>query len=460
MAKLLSFFFILLSSIVCFYPQPVFADIHHYKINTKYSRIPSFLFVDFFSFIENLGRFQLNVTDIHFSNPNPNDLSQIGFFLARVNPKYYGMYYGITCALHSSNVSDKIVYTFDNLRQDGANNITTFFNHTFVDINRTDLYALYFQNCGNDDLTVSMDVRYAMYNLNAKSSREGGGERRPSYLWPTQVYSMTRVYPIFSLIYLFLAFLWLYILYSNKPITKPPVILLLFSFVLVFKAWSLIFQVLHDYYILHNGCSQCWPSILLNFTSEFFSEATLLTFILLVSTGWSIIKPKLHQDDRLLVMTVIIMNLFFNAMKIVADQKPPTDEMFSYETSPSFVFLLVNCVYGIPLALALCSTEAFLRKNENPSVFLKYSMLFGSISVHYGTYNMLKLLCDVTLAIATTPYTVLGVVLHELVALLYYVYIGYKLRSEVNKEKLLTFNEDIEKATTEMLGFEENETEE
>ncbi|KAJ6307898.1 hypothetical protein OIU76_017642 [Salix suchowensis] len=133
------------------------AEVHFFEIRSDDRQIIPF---DEFGFTH-FGRLELNVTNIHLSNPNPDlDRSKIGFFLCTFDSWLHVTNQledgEITCALQSNLI--KPVLTFNDLIKD-----QTSLSKTLTQ-NDADQYSLVFANCLTS-LKVSMDVKSAMYNL-------------------------------------------------------------------------------------------------------------------------------------------------------------------------------------------------------------------------------------------------------------------------------------------------------
>ncbi|GMP35457.1 hypothetical protein CsSME_00007877 [Camellia sinensis var. sinensis] len=142
--------------------SPCFAEIRFTEIRSDDRPIIPF---DEFGFT-NQGRLELNVSQISLSNPSPDlDRSKLGFFLCtRASwPQVLQQIEDaeINCALHSTLI--KKVYIFDSLNT--ANSFDTLYLHKDAD-----QYTLVFANC-LPQMKVSMNVRSAMYNLDAKTNR-------------------------------------------------------------------------------------------------------------------------------------------------------------------------------------------------------------------------------------------------------------------------------------------------
>ncbi|KAF9609538.1 hypothetical protein IFM89_016899 [Coptis chinensis] len=134
------------------------------------------------------------------------------------------------------------------------------FDLVYDDFNKTDDYNIFFQHCYNQDVVaISFNLHSAMYNLD-----------------------------------------------SGAPIAK---------------ACSLLLRVLYDFYISYTDCAQCWPSIILPFTSEVLNGLTPVTLIVLICCGWPLlVKPYSANTDLCPMYYLVYANLGLNAIKLVYDQ--------------------------------------------------------------------------------------------------------------------------------------------
>uniref|UniRef100_A0A803L2D0 Uncharacterized protein n=1 Tax=Chenopodium quinoa TaxID=63459 RepID=A0A803L2D0_CHEQI len=194
------------------------------------------------------------------TNPKPNDLSLVGFFLSTRDSWYHVVdqlnQNDIVCALQSDLI--KPVFSFDRLNNGG---ITRF--NVSLQISNPNLYTLVFANC-IPNLHVSMDVHSSMYNLEGKSS-------------------LIRDYLSAGL--------------------------------------NLLCEAEDKSYIKKTGSAHGWDVLFYIFS--FLKGITLFTLIVLIGTGWSFLKPFLQDKEKKVLMIVIPLQVVANVAQVVIDETGP-----------------------------------------------------------------------------------------------------------------------------------------
>ncbi|KAJ6307897.1 hypothetical protein OIU76_017642 [Salix suchowensis] len=290
------------------------AEVHFFEIRSDDRQIIPF---DEFGFTH-FGRLELNVTNIHLSNPNPDlDRSKIGFFLCTFDSWLHVTNQledgEITCALQSNLI--KPVLTFNDLIKD-----QTSLSKTLTQ-NDADQYSLVFANCLTS-LKVSMDVKSAMYNL------DKGGKVR-DYLSAGKT-MLPRVYYLLSLIYFVLAGVWIYVLHK-KRLTVYRIHFFMLA-VVILKTMNLLCEAEDKSYIKRTGYAHGWDVLFYIFS--FLKGITLFTLIVLIGTGWSFLKPYLQGKEKKVLMIVIPLQVVANIAQVLIDENGPYEQDWGYmETS-------------------------------------------------------------------------------------------------------------------------------
>ncbi|XP_062146480.1 protein CANDIDATE G-PROTEIN COUPLED RECEPTOR 7-like [Alnus glutinosa] len=354
------------------------------------------------------GRLELNVSRISLSNPKL-DLTLVGFLLCTRESWMHVVQQledgEATCALLSDLV--KPVYTFDRLK--AARDVNTVFTETDAD-----QYTLVFANCFRNELTVSMDVRSAMYNFNGKSSRR-------DYLSAGKTV-LPRVYFLFSLVYFSLAGIWISVLYK-KRLTVFGIHFLMLA-VLILKALKLLCEAKDKSYIKRTGYAHSCP----------LNGITLLTLMLLIGTGWSFLKPYLQDKEKKVLTIVIQLQVIANAALVVIDESGPfAQDWVTWKQ----VFLLVDviccCAVLFRIMWSIKNLREAARTDGKAAVNLMKLTLFRQYYIVVICYIYFTRVVVYALETITSyRYLWTSVVAAELATLAFYVFTGYKFKPEAH----------------------------
>lgn len=198
-------------------------------------------------------------------NPNPNDAN---------------------CVLFHPYV--KRLFTFHDLSPPPERSI----NRTFP-ITHPDEYNLFFANCAPERALVTMSVRTDMYNLLPDGSRD--------YLSVGQA-PVPFLYALFACIYLVFLLAWLHLtLFKRRSLSHR--IHHLMSALLLARCLYLLCAAEDQHFIRLTGTPHGWD--ILFYLFQFIKGVLLFAVIVLIGTGWSFLKPFLHDREKKVIMAVI-----------------------------------------------------------------------------------------------------------------------------------------------------------
>ncbi|EYU31712.1 hypothetical protein MIMGU_mgv1a019604mg [Erythranthe guttata] len=225
------------------------------------------------------------------TTPNVATLSKVGFFPCTRDAWLHVLQQiadaEINCALESDVVHK--VFTFDRLPA-----VTTADSNSSYAKYEADQYTLVFANCLSQLMKVSMHVRSAMYNL-----EEDGKSNRRDYLSAGKTV-LPRAYFLLSVVYFSIA-----------------------------AAVNLLCEAEDKSYIKRTGSAHGCDVLFYIFS--FLKGITLFTLIVLIGTGWSFLKPYLHDKEKKVA----------NIAQVVVDETNPFGQDW---VAWKHVFLLVDVV--------------------------------------------------------------------------------------------------------------------
>ncbi|KAJ6705346.1 hypothetical protein OIU79_010114 [Salix purpurea] len=428
--------FLLFSLVISLLLSLSLAEIHFSEIRSDDRQIIPF---DEFGFTH-FGRLELNVTNIHLSNPNPDlDRSKIGFFLCTLDSWLHVINQledgEVACALQSDLI--KPVFTFNDLKKD-QNSLSK-----MVTQNDADQFTLVFANCLTS-LKVSMDVKSVMYNL------DRGGKVR-DYLSAGKTI-LPRVYYLLSLIYLGLVCVWIYVLY-RKRLTVYRIHFFMLA-VAILKTVNLLCEAEDKSYIKRTGYAHGWDVLFYIFS--FLKGITLFTLIVLIGTGWSFLKPYLQDKEKKVLMIVIPLQVVANIAQVVIDETGPYGQDW---ITWKQVFLLVDvvccCAVLFPIVWSIKNLREAARTDGKAAVNLMKLTLFRQYYIVVICYIYFTRVVVYALETITSyKYLWTSVVAGELATLAFYVFTGYKFRPEAHNPYFVV-DDDEEEAAAEALKLED-----
>ena len=167
------------------------------------------------------------------------------------------------------------------------------------------LYSILYSNC-NYGSKASFQIHYVLMNKDGIFISEGE-------------VPLPLVYAGASLLFLFAFVYWVYLLRtSSSPIHKIQYLMGLLCF---FKAASVGFEAFRYQSLKSFGDGYAWATLFHILT--FVKGTMLFAVILLIGTGWSIMKPFLADREKRIILIVLPMQVLVNVAMVVVDETPP-----------------------------------------------------------------------------------------------------------------------------------------
>jgi hypothetical protein len=127
------------------------------------------------------------------------------------------------------------------------------------------------------------------------------------------------LYFLFSAIFFASFGVWLFHLRKNSAHIHH--IHMLMTGVVVVKALSLLFHAVAWLFLNNHGHSGGWNIVYYIFA--FLKGMSLFAVILLIGTGWSMLKPFLNDKEKKVVLVVLTLQVLDNVALIVLDEMAP-----------------------------------------------------------------------------------------------------------------------------------------
>lgn len=185
------------------------------------------------------------------------------------------------------------------------------YEHTISD-DAIGLYSLVFARCEPS----STNSYVVDFKLKATFANPG-----PNYLSAGDL-PLPTLYLIFSLCFLTITSVWVYVLRRNPAqFGKIHNIHYMMLGLLVFKCFSIFFESIRYHYIALYGVSEMWSILYYIFT--FLKGIMLFVVILLIGSGYSLMKNYLHDNEKKIIWIVLVLQVIDNIAMIVLEETSP-----------------------------------------------------------------------------------------------------------------------------------------
>ncbi|CAM9774125.1 unnamed protein product, partial [Chrysoparadoxa australica] len=171
------------------------------------------------------------------------------------------------------------------------------------------LYSLVFCRC-----QPASESRHVSYHLRAEMVNPG-----PNHLSAGESL-LPSVFLVFGLLFSMLLVAWVVGLKKAQE-NQVHSIHHLMTMLLVFKTLSLLAESVRLHYVKQTGFSEAWSIVY--FTFAFLKGVTLFVVILLIGTGWSLLKPYLSQREKRLMALVLSLQVLANVAMVVFENTAP-----------------------------------------------------------------------------------------------------------------------------------------
>jgi G protein-coupled receptor 107 len=233
------------------------------------------------------------------------------------------------------------------------------------------LYFLMYQVCPYmPNLQSNFRVEYHWYNLDRFGTR--------SYLSAGEM-DLPMIFLYFSFSYLLCLVTWatnlwniqsggmgLFVKSSSHTSQRRPTIYAIHHFMtvlLMLKFLSVLTESIRYHFFRIHGHAQAWTVIY--YAVTFIKGMFLFTLILLIGSGWSIVKPYLNARDKMIMMTVLLLQMINNLALVALSQKIEGEGGFDqWRALLHLVDIMCCCAVLFPLVWQLNALEKSIGEGE------------------------------------------------------------------------------------------------
>ncbi|EKX35631.1 hypothetical protein GUITHDRAFT_79631 [Guillardia theta CCMP2712] len=284
------------------------------------------------------------------------------------------------------------------------------------------LYSILYSNC-NYGSKASFQIHYVLMNKDGIFISEGE-------------VPLPLVYAGASLLFLFAFVYWVYMLRtSSSPIHKIQYLMGLLCF---FKAASVGFEAFRYQSLKSFGDGYAWATLFHILT--FVKGTMLFAVILLIGTGWSIMKPFLADREKRIILIVLPMQVLVNVAMVVVDETPPgTAGWMTWRDILHFFDAVVCCCAILfPIVWSIKHLRDAAEADGKAKRILAKLKMFREFYVLVVCYIYFSRII-IYLVKATLPCELSWVAsaISETASLIFYMLVGYKFRPDFDNPYLM-----------------------
>lgn len=303
--------------------------------------------------------------------------------------------------------------------------------NTSTTIDEPDEYNLIFGHCQKEFL-VTMNVHTEMYNVNNNGEKD---------FLPAGQTPLPKCYFLLFIVYFIFLAIWGFICIKQREIVHK--IHLIMAMLLVFKAVKMICASEDKMYIRNTGKAHGWDVAFYIF--GFLKGATLFTVIVLIGTGWSFLKPFLHDREKKVLMFVIPLQVIENIASIVISEGGPVEKHWLVWNE---MFLLIDvmccCIVLVPILWSIKSLRVASKNDGKAAENLRKLRLFRHFYVvlimflYFTRFGVAMIE-----SVVTYMHEWVSVVATEGASLMFYMFIFYNFKPiEKNSYLAIHKNDD------------------
>lgn len=217
---------------------------------------------------------------------------------------------------------------------------STTLEHT-ITVDEIGLYSLIFARCA------PVGTHQISFKLDAAFINPG-----PNYLSAGDA-PLPTVYLVFFFFHLVAFGAWIWVL-RRDPAQHGTVhrIHYMMACLLAFKVLSLLFESIRYHYISMFGVSESWSIVYYFFASV--KGIMLFTVILLIGSGYSLMKSYLNDNEKRIIMAVLVLQVIDNiAMVIIEETAPGSQGWLTWKDILHLVDILCCLAILLPIVWSI-----------------------------------------------------------------------------------------------------------
>lgn len=311
------------------------------------------------------------------------------------------------------------------------------------------LYTLIFVRCS------PVGANTVSFRLTASFQNPG-----PNYLSAGDA-PLPKLYLSFFAIFLAILLVWVYVIASAARPSSSSTgggggggvhhIHYMMSILLLLKCLTLLFEGIRFHYIAINGASEGWSIAYFVFTS--LRGVMLFTVILLIGSGWSLMKPYINEHEKKIMFLVLALQVVDNVALVVLEETAPGSQgWLSWWDLLHLVDFVCCAAVLVPIVWSIRHLNQAAGADGKMQLNVARLQRFRQFYILVVCYIYFTRII-VSLLAATMPFYLLWIspLFTELATLIFYVATGYKFRPAADNPYLqVSTSEDDEEPDVEL----------
>ena len=156
----------------------------------------------------------------------------------------------------------------------------------------------------------------------------------------------------------------------------------------------------------------------------------LFTVIILIGTGWSILRPHLHGNEKWVLMIVIPLQVLANIAEVLIGESGPfSQDWLNWGQLMFLIDVICCCAVLLPIIWSIKRLRRAAQTDGKAATNLMKLTLFRQYYMVVVCYIYFTRIVVVVIAhMVYYRYTWISVLASEMATLAFYVFTGYKFR--------------------------------
>ena len=204
----------------------------------------------------------------------------------------------------------------------------------------------------------------------------------------------------------------------------------MFTVLLALKVLSLMFEALMYHSINIHGKPRGWAVVY--YIAVFCKALLLVTVVLLIATGWSLLKPFLSDRERQIFMFVLPLQVLVQIAVVVVDETAPGSK--AYNTWRVLLMVADLVCWGfvlVPVSWSLrhlsSAAEADGKAREAVNRIERFRSFYTYVAIYLYVTRIVVYIMQATMGFRTVW---LAALFGELASLVFYVVTGWMFRPD------------------------------
>ena len=307
-------------------------------------------------------------------------------------------------------------------------------DHSF-EYDEEGLYFLIYQVCASSSTALFSEVRSSFkVDLKFQNYDKLG---KISFLTAGEVH-FPLIFFFFSISYSLLIYIW-YLTLRGEVITKTErtdgsskvgvrAIHHLMTAVLILKALSMAFESVRYHFIALHGHAELWSFAYYFIT--FLKGVMLFTVILLIGSGWSLVKPFLQAREKKIILAVLILQIIDNlALVVLLNEMEGEKQYQNWQAILHLIDIICCCAILLPIVWQVSSLENDMDESIESTRTLEKLKLFRSFYLLVMAYiYFTRVIVYLVASSLSYKYTWVSTFLTEMATVTFFVVVGISFR--------------------------------